>query len=165
MDFIIIFAAKYLFLISIVVYLVFSFVLWLNNIHTFKYFFILSLLSFLLITIVGKILSFVIVDPRPFVVENIPPLIDHAVDNGFPSAYTLITTAIASIIFAYNKPLGIILFVIALLVGIARVFAYIIHPVDIFGAALIGVIITTFVFLILTLHSMYNDEPLKPRMR
>ena len=158
MDTAIIFIAKYLFITSIVAYLIFSFFLWRTNIKKFKYFFILSLSSFSLIYVVGKILSVAISDPRPFVVENIPPLIEHAANNGFPSTYTLITITIASVIFAYNKKLGIILFVIALSIGTARVLASIVHPVDIIGAILIGVSVTTFVFSIITLHSMYNND-------
>ena len=158
MDTAIIFIAKYLFIMSVVAYLVFSFALWRTNMQKFKYFFMLSLFSFLLTYTVGKILSFIISDPRPFVVENIPPLITHTANNGFPSVYTLTTIAIASVVFAYNKTLGIVLFLIALTIGTARVLAYIVHPVDIIGAILIGISVTTFVFSIITLHSMYNDD-------
>jgi undecaprenyl-diphosphatase len=162
MEAFIIFLAKYLSIISIIVYLIFSFDLWQTNMRKFKYFLILSLFSFLLTYVVGKILGFVISDPRPFVVEHISPLIDHAADNGFPSAHTLITVVIASVIFIYNKKLGILLFVIALIVGITRLLAYIIHPVDIVGATLIGISITTFIFLLVTLYSVYNDDPFAP---
>ena len=158
MDVFIIFAAKYLFITSLVAYLVFSFALWRTNIQKFKYFSLLSILSFLLITLVGKTLGFIISSPRPFVTENIQPLIDHAANNGFPSAYTLITIAIASVIFAYNNKLGIVLFAIALLVGTARVLAYIVHPIDIIGSALIGTSVTAVVFLLVSLYSMYNDD-------
>jgi undecaprenyl-diphosphatase len=160
MDLVIIFLAKYLSLISLMVYLVFGFALWRTNIQKFKYFLIFSLFSFLLTYFVGKILGFVISDPRPFVVEHSSPLVDHVADNGFPSAHTLITVVIASIVFAYNKKLGILLFVIALIVGITRLLASIIHPVDIVGATLIGISITTFIFLLVTLYTLYNDDPL-----
>lgn len=76
-------------------------------------------------------------DPRPFVVEHITPLIPHDPDNGFPSDHTLISMAAALIVFLNNKKAGIILILLALIVGTARVLAKVHHPLDIIGSVVI----------------------------
>lgn len=98
--------------------------------------------------LIAKISALFINDPRPFVARHIQPLIPHVADNGFPSDHTLLTMTIASIIYAYNKKLGVALFVIAGLIGITRVLANIHHPLDIIGATVIAIGATTIVFSI-----------------
>ena len=100
----------------------------------------LSLISFPLTYILAKIAGYIIHDSRPFVVEHIKPLIAHAADNGFPSDHTLLTSVIASVIFAYNKKLGMVLFAISIAIGSARVLAGIHHPLDIVGAMVISIV-------------------------
>lgn len=87
--------------------------------------------------VVAKIISRFYFDPRPFVVQNFAPLIPHAPDNGFPSDHTLLGAAIAAAIFRFNKKLGVVLLILALLVGIARVLAGVHHAADIGGSILI----------------------------
>ncbi len=92
--------------------------------------------------LVGKIAGIFWYDPRPFVSDGITPLIQHAADNGFPSDHMLLGVAIASVVFAYNRPLGIILWILAIMVGAARVFAGVHHWTDIVGGAVIAIIVS-----------------------
>lgn len=93
-------------------------------------------------------------DPRPFVSDGIAPLIAHAADNGFPSDHMLLAATLASATVLYEKRTGLILWVVALFIGGARVLAGIHHPIDILGSALIGgaaarladVVLTQYVF-------------------
>ncbi|CAN5308757.1 hypothetical protein BH10PAT1_BH10PAT1_6170 [soil metagenome] len=100
------------------------------------------LISFLVTSVVSfifaKILSHFIYDPRPFVVGHFVPLISHANDNGFPSDHTLLAMVIAFSVYFYNKKWGIILFVVGLLIGLARVFAGVHHVEDILGSIFIA---------------------------
>lgn len=146
MDSIIVFVAKYVFVLSIIV----AGVYWLmaskqKKIDILK----LAIISFPLSYILTKILEKFIYDPRPFVVDHIKPLIAHAADNGFPSDHTLLTATIAAAVFAYNKKLGLALFVISLAIGIARILAQIHHPLDIIGSVVIGVSATYIGYLCL----------------
>ncbi len=77
---------------------------------------------------------------RPFVVGHFTPLIPHVADNGFPSDHTAISMGAALVIYLFNKYAGIILAVLALWVGIARVLAGVHHPIDIFGSIIIALI-------------------------
>ena len=148
MNELIILTAKYVFLISVSVYVIYGIILWKKNKKKLKQYLFLSVISFPLTLVIAKLSGLVIHDPRPFVVEHVKPLIAHAADNGFPSDHTLLTMAIASIVFVYNKKLGIVLFTIASLIGTARVLAQIHHPLDIIGATVIAIGTTTIVFFI-----------------
>jgi len=85
----------------------------------------------------AKIISHFYFDPRPFVAQNFTPLIPHAADNGFPSDHTLLGTAIAFAIFHFNKKTGLLLFFLALLIGLARILAGVHHAADIAGSILV----------------------------
>jgi undecaprenyl-diphosphatase len=87
----------------------------------------------------GKVAAYLWYDPRPFVVGNFAPLIPHAANNGFPSDHMLLGAAIASVVFAHNRPLGLVLWGLALAVGAARVLGGIHHTVDLAGSIVIAV--------------------------
>lgn len=149
MNILIILTAKYAFLISIAGYLVYAVFLWKVDKKVLKMLLFVSVISFPLAFIIAKLSSFVLFDPRPFIVERVAPLIPHAADNGFPSDHTLLTMAIASVVFAFNKKLGSVLFIIALCVGTARVLAKVHHPLDIIGAAIIAIGSSALVYILL----------------
>ncbi len=138
MNLLIIFAAKYLFLVSILLAGWFFFTL--NNILK-KKFFTLTLASSVLAFGIAKLLGAIFNNPRPFVLDHVKPLITHAADNGFPSDHTLLAMTIASVVFVYNRKLGIVLAVISFAVGYSRVLAGVHHFIDIVGA--IGIAIVT----------------------
>jgi len=143
----IVFSAKYFFALAPFVATVFFFMLKKNLKIKFL---ALSALSLSLSLSLAKLLNKIIVDPRPFVVNHIQPLIPHAPDNGFPSDHTLLVATIASIVFVFNKKLGIVIMVLAVIVGYSRVLAQIHHPLDIAGSVLIAVVATWASRLILT---------------
>jgi undecaprenyl-diphosphatase len=78
-------------------------------------------------------------DPRPFVSHNVQPLYPHAPDNGFPSDHTWFTAFIAIAVYSMSKRLGSALFVIAILVGSARVAGHIHSPIDILGSLVFSI--------------------------
>lgn len=77
-------------------------------------------------------------DPRPFVVDGIPPLLPHAADNGFPSDHTVASSLVAGVILAFHRRIGIVLLGLAALVGAARVAAHVHHIPDVVGGLLMG---------------------------
>ncbi len=103
MNLLIIFAAKYLYIL-IGVIAVATFVL--SNQTVRVQFVKLSIFTFPFSLIVAWILNALIQSPRPFIVENIQPLIQSSPDNGFPSDHTLLAMTIASVIYTYNKKIG-----------------------------------------------------------
>lgn len=89
---------------------------------------------------IDKLLNQLIDSPRPFVVDGIVPLFSHVADNGFPSEHTLFATAIAGIVFLYQRKIGSLLLLFALLIGIARIFAGVHHLKDVLGGIFIAVL-------------------------
>ena len=87
-----------------------------------------------LLSVVGTNL---ISDPRPFLVSGQPPLIPSATDNGFPSDHTLLVATVAALVSLVDRRAGIGLGLIALVIGLARVYTGVHHLLDVFGSFLI----------------------------
>lgn len=138
MDLLVKLSAKYLLYLIILLGLI---VVAINR-KTLKRTIILTVISFPATLIVAKILSSLINNPRPFVVNHLTPLIPHATNNGFPSDHTLLAAAISSIIFSVNKKAGLFLFLLTLILGISRIIALVHHPIDILASLIIATTIT-----------------------
>jgi undecaprenyl-diphosphatase len=102
-------------------------------------------LAYILAFIAGKLWY----DPRPFVVGHFTPLVAHAANNGFPSDHMLLAATVAMIGWYLSRRLGTILWILALIVGLARVAAGVHHIVDIFGSALIAIVAVSAVWYLL----------------
>lgn len=130
---IIIFSAKYLYLVSIAIFIWFG----ITTMRR-KKFLLLSIFVLPLSYIIARIVSLFYYNPRPFISEHIIPLIHHIADNGFPSDHALLTGTLAAIVTVFDKRIGAILWATAIIVGVARVFAGIHHVVDIVGSYVIA---------------------------
>lgn len=137
MKSIILFGAQYLYIASTVIFGIYF--LLLPNVKKIN-FALFSGVDLVITYLVGLLVGNLFYNPRPFVSEHITPLFSHAPDNGFPSDHVLLTGALASIIFCYNRKLGIALYVIAILVGASRVLSGVHHWLDIFGALAVGIV-------------------------
>lgn len=122
--------------------------------ETKKKIIILGLVSLPMMYAVAKLAGLFYYDPRPFVSGNFTPLIPHADDNGFPSDHALFVAAIASVFYPFSKKESLILFVIALAVGLSRVYVGVHHLVDILGSIVIVVIIFALVNWLLKKRGM-----------
>ncbi len=134
----VIFSSKYLPIL--IVLSAFSFVLFSKLYQKKKEILILSVLISGIALTLDKILNAIVYSPRPFVVEKITPLVYHINDNGFPSEHTLFTLVISGIIFVYDKKMGVVLGILSIGVGIARVLAKVHSPVDILGSIAIAAV-------------------------
>ncbi len=137
-DILIIFGAKYL----IFIVLIFAFIYFLTlprnkqkEIVTF------GIITLLLTYIVALIAGHCYYNPRPFVLGHSTPLVAHSPDNGFPSDHMLLASAVAMIIFFFNKKVGTGLGLLAILIGTARVLAGVHHYIDIVGSVIISLVI------------------------
>ena len=145
-DVIAIVFAKYLYIVIIVLAIIYGL---LQPRPVQKKMLIVAIISLPLILIFAKIASHFFYDPRPFVSLHIKPLIPHAPDNGFPSDHTLISAAFASVLFVFNKKWGVIAGVLAILVGISRIYAQIHSPIDILGSVIISIVVVWIVVICL----------------
>ncbi|MBA7667289.1 Undecaprenyl-diphosphatase BcrC [subsurface metagenome] len=92
--------------------------------------------------VITEIIKNILYRPRPYVVlETAEKLITENADfQSFPSGHAAIFFAIAMAIYFFNKKLGIIFFVSAVLIGFARIFVGIHWPSDVLVGAVIGII-------------------------
>ena len=136
MTLLIIFCAKYLVAVPVLALAAFFFVGVKRRRHRLLW---LTVVAMPLAYMISRIAGHLYYNPRPFVVSHVAPLIAHAADNGFPSDHTLIAATIAGIVFYFNRAWGSALWVVALLIGTARVFAGVHHAVDVLGAVVISI--------------------------
>ncbi len=115
--------------------------------------FIFSCITLPLIGIVAFAGSQLYNNPRPFVVDTFTPLVSHIPDNGFPSGHTLVASAVAAVVFVFNRRLGVALWVIAILIGASRVYVGVHHPIDVIGSILIAGIVSSLVYFVLKKHT------------
>src|SRR4051812_25819173 len=115
MDAFFIFGAKYLFLLAPVVAL---WVFWFLPRSEKKRFVVMLAAVCVAAIIIAKIAGAIYYDPQPFVVGNFIPLIEHSIDNGFPSDHTLFVAAISAVVWYFNRRAGLWLFLLAIVVGL-----------------------------------------------
>ncbi len=96
--------------------------------------------------IVTELLRFFYHNPRPFVVLDFTPLISGDATYSFPSGHATFFFALSTVVYLYNKKLGIWFFAGSLLMGIARIVAGVHWPADIAGGILIGIVVGILVY-------------------
>lgn len=95
-------------------------------------------LAVIIAIILTKLASKFYFHHRPFIVNGTIPLVAHSDDNSFPSDHALMAATLATAVYFYHRRLGIILMVLALLVGAGRVWAHVHWSIDIAGGLIIG---------------------------
>jgi len=137
------FTAEYLPLIFILV-LVF---LWFRN-EKYKNLVLYCIYSVILGLSLNFLITLFYFHPRPFMNKIGVLLIKHAPETSFPSDHTTLMLSVAFMLLYFKKTRikGIILSVVALIGGTARVFAGVHYPFDIIGSILIAIISSYIIF-------------------
>ncbi len=150
MDTLIIFGAKYLIYIvalgAIVIVLV--------SPHRNR----LALLAVIALPVVyalARVAGLFFSHPQPFVTEGFTPLVPHTVDNAFPSDHTALGGVLASVAWLADRRFGIALWILALLVGVARVAAGLHNWVDILASVVLALFAVWVVQKALKLFELY----------
>lgn len=79
---------------------------------------------------------------RPFVQLNLHPLVNQSpLEASFPSGHTTFFFALSTIVYFYNKKLGIWFYVASILIVLSRVFVGIHWPSDILAGAVLGILV------------------------
>ncbi len=90
---------------------------------------------------IATLAGFLFFNPRPFVADGFIPLLPHTADNGFPSDHSLFAAALAAAVLPYKRWVGIILSILAIGVGVSRVYVGVHHPIDILTSFLIVAVV------------------------
>ena len=103
-------------------------------------------LPIIIAAILCEALSRIINRDRPFVtIAEVKQLIDHGADPSFPSSHMSVMAAIAVALWYRNRNMGIVLFMLATISGLARIGAGIHYPTDIAVGALIGIAVAVLI--------------------
>jgi undecaprenyl-diphosphatase len=89
--------------------------------------------------VVTKLLTHVIVDPRPYLVAHVCPLFPVAHDNGFPSDHTLLAAVLPVSLWWIDRHLMLPLALGTLLVMMGRLGIAAHHTIDVLGSMTIAV--------------------------
>jgi len=84
--------------------------------------------------------------PRPYTVWAFDLLIDKNPEFSFPSGHTSAAFAAAWMIYMNKKKFGIYALVLALLMGVSRIYLCMHYPSDVIGGAVIGILIAEGVY-------------------
>ncbi len=86
---------------------------------------------------------------RPFeILKDVNQVVLHSAGGSFPSGHAAFFFALATSVFLYHRGWGILLFVAALSISLGRVAAGIHFPSDIFGGAILGILVSILVNLL-----------------
>ncbi len=96
-------------------------------------------ISLLFVWVIVEFIKGVVAFPRPAeLLENLQTLSVFGSYDSFPSAHTAFAFAVAIFIYHYSKPAGMLVFAMAVFVGISRVFVGVHFPLDVICGALVG---------------------------
>lgn len=88
--------------------------------------------------------------PRPFVIFDIQPLfVTNGLFDSFPSGHAMFFATLATSIYFINRRVGLIYFIIAGFIGLARVIAGVHFPLDIFWGYILGIFVSIIFRLII----------------
>ncbi|WP_343801277.1 undecaprenyl-diphosphatase [Bacillus carboniphilus] len=92
--------------------------------------------------VIGYVLNILIkcfyFKPRPFVKKRVGILIPSKKDSTFPSKHTLLSFAVSTTLFLYNRTIGSLMIGLSTLTGFSRIWVGHHYPSDIIFSAVLG---------------------------
>ncbi|WP_083657176.1 undecaprenyl-diphosphatase [Poseidonibacter parvus] len=98
--------------------------------------------------LINQVIGWFIYHNRPFVDGFGVTLVIHKVENSFPSDHTtfLISIALAFLIFKSSRKIGYLLFILAIIGGISRVYCGVHYPFDIIGSLVVSIMAISLIY-------------------
>jgi undecaprenyl-diphosphatase len=148
-----IFIAEYMVVFLALAVLIF----WFTRVYKNRIMVICSSITFVISEFFGKIAGKIHSNHQPFAeLTNVNQLIDKAVDNSFPSDHTILFFSFCVTFCLFRGAMGPFWIVLALLVGISRIWVGVHYPADILVGALISIGSALIVFRIFPKLGMVN---------
>lgn len=113
--------------------------------------FLMAILSLPVTVLLIKSIHIFYSSQRPFMIEQISPLITHAADASFPSRHTGFMTTLAASFFLNKSKWATFFIFLSLWVGISRIYVGVHFPLDILGGIITGIISVLIIKLFLKL--------------
>ncbi|OFD51490.1 undecaprenyl-diphosphatase [Bacillus mycoides] len=104
-----------------------------------------AMVAFVTAEVIGKIAGKFYSNYQPFaVLPDVNKLVDHAVDNSFPSDHTILFFSICFSFWLVHKKVGWLWIALAFCVAISRIWVGVHYPFDVVTGALLGSISALF---------------------
>lgn len=108
---------------------------------------VLFIFSLVIVFLIVHLAKVIIAFPRPSeILSGVNSLSSYGSFDSFPSMHTALAFTVATFVRKYSKSTGFILFIIATLVGISRIFVGVHFPIDVLIGAFIGIVIPRLLF-------------------
>lgn len=118
---------------------------WFTQSRKNKMMIIQAMVAFVTAELIGKLVGKLHLNYQPFaVLPNVNKLVDHAVDNSFPSDHTILFFSICFSFWLVQKKTGWVWLLLAFCVAISRIWVGVHYPFDVVTGALIGIISALF---------------------
>lgn len=89
--------------------------------------------------VITEIIRFFWNRSRPFVENHVNLLINQSIEPSFPSGHASFYFALSTVVFFFNKKLGILFLLVSALISVSRIFVGVHWPSDILAGTLIGI--------------------------
>ncbi|MGE7863596.1 undecaprenyl-diphosphatase [Bacillus mobilis] len=104
-----------------------------------------AMVAFVIAEVIGKVAGEFHLNYQPFaVLPNVNKLVDHTVDNSFPSDHTILFFSICFSFWLVRKKTGWLWLILAFSVAISRIWVGVHYPFDVAIGALIGCVAALF---------------------
>lgn len=114
---------------------------WFTGFRKSRMLIIQAMVAFVIAEVIGKIAGNFHLNYQPFaVLPHVNKLVDHTVDNSFPSDHTILFFSICFSFWLVRKKTGWLWLILALCVAISRIWVGVHYPFDVAVGALIGCI-------------------------
>jgi len=142
------------------IFIIFLFYLWFSNRKNEALF---AGYATTLGVLINGIIGLVYFHPRPFMEHLGTMLIHHKPGNSFPSDHTTFTMSIALMLLTFKSTriLGIVLTILALWCGIARIYVGVHWPFDILGSIIVSITAVIIIILLKNPLQKLNNFILK----
>ena len=143
-DTLAIFAAKYM---PVVVILALA-ILWVTKRNNTRDVILYGIYAAIIGLVINYIIGLVYFHPRPFMIGLGTQLFQYPAETSFPSDHTtfMVSIALMLLYFKETRVYGVILLILGLIGGFARVFSGVHFPLDILGSIVVSIISTLIIF-------------------
>jgi undecaprenyl-diphosphatase len=120
---------------------------WFTRVKQNRIMIICGSITFVIAEIMGKLAGKIHSNNQPFAeLSNVNQLIEKAVDNSFPSDHTILFFSFCMTFWLFRGGKGFLWILLAVLVGISRIWVGVHYPADIAVGAIISIISAFMVF-------------------